>query len=98
MNVVACQVPSGRAAMAERISRSAWSLAASPAASTVPEPWRSCRATNRSAPIREAAIWASMSPTTRSDARMLSRRSCQTGSILRPSSYTLIDLNWSPSA
>ena len=38
MKVVAVQVPSGRPAMAERISRSAWSLAASPAASTVSSP------------------------------------------------------------
>ena len=38
MYVVACQEPSGMAAMAERISRSACSLAASPAASTVEDP------------------------------------------------------------
>ena len=38
MNVVARQVPSGRAAMAARISRSACSFAASPAASIVSAP------------------------------------------------------------
>ena len=53
---------------------------------------------NRSAPISAALICASMSPTTRSEARILSRRSRQTARFGRPSSTILIALNCSPSA
>ena len=39
-----------------------------------------------------------MSPTTRSEARILSRSMCHTAVFFRPASYTLMALNWSPSA
>ena len=49
----------------------------------------SIRSRKRCAPICAAAICASMSPTTRSGMRMLSRSMCQTASLRRPCSYDL---------